>query len=126
MFGDAPWLLLAAQGLIGAVWIFHGLYSKLLNGIPRHRQIVARILGERHAGLATAVIGTGEIIVGLWALSGWERVLCASAQTAALVAMNTIEIAMAADLLISAVGMVLLNGTFLTVIWTWALAARTP
>jgi hypothetical protein len=126
MFRDAPWLLLAAQGLIGAVWIFHGLYSKLLNGIPRHRQIVARILGERHAGLATAVIGIGEIIVGLWALSGWERVLCASAQTAALVAMNTIEIAMAADLLISAVGMVLLNGTFLTVIWTWALAARTP
>jgi hypothetical protein len=126
MFRDAPWLLLAAQGVIGAVWIFHGLYSKLLNGIPRHRQIVARILGERHAGLATAVIGIGEIIVGLWALSGWERVLCASAQTAALVAMNTIEIAMAADLLISAVGMVLLNGTFLTVIWTWALAARTP
>jgi hypothetical protein len=126
MFRDAPWLLLAAQGLIGAVWIFHGLYSKLLNGIPRHRQIVARILGERHARLATSVIGIGEIIVGLWALSGWERVLCASAQTAALVAMNTIEIAMAADLLISAVGMVLLNGTFLTVIWTWALASRTP
>lgn len=126
MFRDAPWLLLAAQGVIGAVWIFHGLYSKLLNGIPRHRQIVARILGERHAGLATAVIGIGEIIVGLWALTGWERVLCASAQTAALVAMNTIEIAMAADLLVSAVGMVLLNGTFLTLIWTWALAARTP
>jgi uncharacterized membrane protein YphA (DoxX/SURF4 family) len=126
MLRDAPWLLLAAQGLMGAVWIFHGLYSKLLNGIPRHRQIVARILGERHARLATAVIGIGEIIMGLWALSGWERVLCASAQTAALVAMNTIEIAMAADLLISAVGMVLLNGTFLTVIWTWALAERTP
>ena len=123
---DAEWLLLAAQGLIGAVWIFHGLYSKLLNGIPRHRQIIGRILGESRASTATVVIGLGEIAVGIWALSGWQRVLCASAQTAALVAMNVIEIALAADLLISAIGMLLLNGTFLTVVWTWALAARTP
>ena len=118
---DADRLWLLAQGLIGAVWIFHGLYSKLLNGIPRHRQIIARILGEHRAPLATIVIGVGEIALGIWALTGWHRVLCATAQTAALVAMNVIEIALAADLLISAVGMVLLNGGFLTLIWTWAL-----
>jgi hypothetical protein len=49
---------------------------------------------------------------------------CAAAQTLALVSMNVIEIALAADLLISAVGMLALNAGFLTVIWYWATAPR--
>jgi hypothetical protein len=44
----------AAQIVIGGVWVFHGLYSKILSGIPRHRlerfkkycsQFGARIFG---------------------------------------------------------------------------------
>jgi uncharacterized membrane protein YphA (DoxX/SURF4 family) len=63
-------LLTTAQILIGCVWIFHGLYSKLLRGIPRHRAIVARVLGERHADLATNAIGLAEITLGIWTLTG--------------------------------------------------------
>jgi hypothetical protein len=117
-------MLLAFQILIGAVWIFHGLYSKLLRGIPRHRAIVARVLGEARADLATNVIGVGEVLLGIWALTGWQRVPCAALQTVGLISMNALEIALAVDLLISAIGMVALNCGFVAVIWYWALAAR--
>lgn len=117
-------MLTVAQVLIGCVWIFHGLYSKLLRGIPRHREIVARVLGDRHADLATNAIGLAEITLGIWALTGWQRVPCAAVQTLAIVSMNALEIALAADLLISAIGMLVLNAGFLAVIWLWATAAR--
>jgi uncharacterized membrane protein YphA (DoxX/SURF4 family) len=117
-------LLTTAQILIGCVWIFHGLYSKLLRGIPRHRAIVARVLGERHADLATNAIGLAEITLGIWTLTGWQRIPCAAVQTVALVSMNALEIALAADLLISAIGMLVLNAGFIAVIWLWATAAR--
>lgn len=106
--------------LIGSVWIFHGLYSKILDGIPRHRLIVGRILGEGIAGPATLVIGTMEILLALWAFSGRYRRPCALVQTMALVSMNTLEIYLAEDLLISAMGMVVLNLAFVSLIWYWA------
>ena len=113
-----------SQIVIGAVWFFHGLYSKILDGIPRHRRIVARILGERIARPATKTIGGLEILLGLWVFTGFARVECAAVQTFAILAMNTLEIMLAGDLLISAIGMVLLNFGFLAVIWHWALFAH--
>ena len=107
--------------LIGSVWVFHGLFSKLADGIPRHRQIVERILGETYASPATTAIGVMEILLGLWALSRYQRKACALVQTLAIVAMNFLEILLARDLLISAPGMVVLNLAFLTLVWIWAL-----
>lgn len=106
--------------LIGSVWVFHGLYSKILDGVPRHRLIVGRILGEGIADRATLAIGMLEILLGLWAFSGRYRRLCALVQTLAIAAMNTLEIYLAPDLLISALGMVALNLAFLSLIWFWA------
>lgn len=112
-----------SQIIIGSIWVFHGLYSKLLNRIPRHRLIVAKILGKSIAGPATKIIGCMEILLGLWAYSGFVRIDSAAVQTAAIVAMNTLEILLAPELLISAIGMVILNLGFIGVIWYWALRA---
>lgn len=106
--------------LIGSVWVFHGLYSKVSDGIPRHRQIVERILGEGIADRATLAIGILEILLGLWVFSGIQRRICALVQTLALVSMNFLEILLARDLLISAPGMVALNLGFISLIWYWA------
>ena len=108
---------------IGSVWVFHGLYSKILLGIPRHQLIVARILGDEWARPATLAIGFGEILLGLWTFSGWRPRFCVLAQTLVLVAMNTLEILRAEDLLISAFGMVFLNFLFLSAGWIWASSA---
>ena len=112
--------------LIGSVWVFHGLFSKLSNGVPRHRQIVGRILGEGIADRATLVIGILEILLGLWIFSGIRRRTCALVQTLALVSMNFLEILRARDLLISAAGMVTLNLGFIALIWYWASFSREP
>src|SRR3954470_24937717 len=115
-----------AQIVIGSVWVFHGLYSKILKGIPRHQLIVGRVLGDKIARPATKTIGCLEVLLGLWAFSGFARVECAAVQTLAIVGMNTLEIILAGDLLISAIGMVFLNLGFLAVIWHWALFAPKP
>ncbi|RYD37311.1 MAG: hypothetical protein EOP87_03795 [Verrucomicrobiaceae bacterium] len=115
-----------ARFLISSIWIFHGLYSKLLGGIPRHEAIVGRILGERFAHPGTMVIGVLEICLGVWAFTGWRKVYCAAVQTAAIFAMNILEILIARDLLLSAAGMVAFNAAFLLIVWWWALSATTP
>lgn len=56
---------IVSQILIGSVWVFHGLYSKIFNGIPRHQLIVGKVLGERLARPATKVIGGLEILLGV-------------------------------------------------------------
>lgn len=118
-------LLLARYGL-GAVWIFHGLFSKVLLGIPRHQRIVGRILGDDLAAPATLAIGAGEILLGLWILSGKLRQGSAAAQTILLVAMNTLELLYAWDLLLSPVAMVFANLLLLALAWYGALAAAAP
>jgi len=112
--------------LIASVWIFHGLFSKILEGIPRHKMIVARILGEPVADVAVIAIGILEILLGCWVLSGLYRRLCATVQTLGLIAMNTLEILLARDLLVSASGMVALNFGFIALIWWWALRKNQP
>lgn len=107
-------------GFIGAVWVFHGLYSKLLNGFPRHREIVARVVGEELATPATKLVGAGEVLLGLWTWSGRARKACAATQTGALVSMNLLEISRAKDLLISGRGMLILNALLLAMTWRWA------
>lgn len=116
-------LATVSAALISAVWIFHGLYSKLLNGIPRHRMIIRRILGERVSGIAVIAIGIFEIALGVWAFTGWERIACAVIQTLVIAVMNALEILLARELLISAIGMLVLNAGFLAVVWWWAVAA---
>ena len=116
----------AAQIVIGSVWVFHGLYSKIFDGIPRHRLIVGKILGAANAGIATKVIGLLELLLGVWAFTGWQPVGCAAVQTSAIVAMNALEIFIARELLISAIGMVILNLGFLSLVWHWVFFTPKP
>lgn len=120
-FFQSQAFLVTSQILIGSVWVFHGLYSKLLDGVPRHRFIVGKILGEGMARPATKLIGALEILLGVWIYTGWQKVPCATLQTLALITMNILEIALARELLVSAAGMVILNLGLLALVWNWAL-----
>ena len=105
---------------IGSVWLFHGCYSKMLDGIPRHRLIIARVLGEGIASPAILLIGAIEVLLGVWVWTGRYRRVCALVQTLAIALMNLLEITFARDLLISAPGMIVLNIAFLSLVWWWA------
>ena len=85
---------------IAAVWIANGLFCKVLNLVPRHEQIVARILGDDHSKLLTILIGFSEIIMAVWILSGYKTKLNAIAQITVVATMNILEFILVPDLLL--------------------------
>jgi hypothetical protein len=111
-----------ARVLVAAVWLVFGVAFKLLRLVPRHERIVARILGDAVAPALTRMIGVGEAMIGLWALTGFLAPWCALAQTALVVTMNAIEIRRARDLLLAPVPMVLANTALLGLAWFAAIA----
>jgi len=86
--------------LIAAVWIANGLFCKVLNLVPRHQEIVARILGNDHAGLLTKAIGGSEIAMAIWILSRFQTRLNAITQITIIGTMNVLEFFLAPDLLL--------------------------
>jgi hypothetical protein len=86
--------------LIAAVWIANGLFCKVLNLVPRHQEIVARIIGNAHAGVLTRAIGFSEVAMAVWILSGFRTKLNAIAQVVVIATMNCLEFIMAPDLLL--------------------------
>lgn len=85
---------------IATVWIGNGLFCKVLNLVPRHQQIVARILGFEHSRLLTIAIGSSEIFMAVWILSKIKTRLNASAQISIVATMNTLEFILVPDLLL--------------------------
>lgn len=85
---------------IATVWIVNGFFCKVLNLVPRHEQIVSRILGNDLSRLLTILIGLSEIIMAVWILSGYKTKLNAIAQITIVATMNTLEFIIVPDLLI--------------------------
>ena len=86
--------------LIAAVWIANGLFCKVLNLVPRHREIVARITGNAHAEVLTRAIGFSEIAMAIWIVSGIRTRLNAITQAVVIATMNSLEFILAPDLLL--------------------------
>ena len=86
--------------LIASVWIVNGLFAKVLNFVPRHQEIVARILGQSYSEILIIIIGVGEILLAFWFLSGIYRKFNAGLQITLIALMNIIEFILARDLLL--------------------------
>ena len=85
---------------IATVWIANGLFCKVLNLVPRHQEIVARILGNEHSRLLTILIGLSETLMTVWILSGIKTRLNAATQILVIATMNTLEFILVPDLLL--------------------------
>ncbi len=110
--------------LIAGVWLVNGLLCKLLGLVPRHEEIVARILGSEHAGLLTRAIGLGEIVIAGWVASRWEPRWCAAAQVALVVTMNTLEWFLVPDLLLFGRANALVALAFVVVVGWWGVRRK--
>jgi len=86
--------------LISLVWLINGLFCKLFNLVPRHQEIVARILGDDRAELFTKLIGASEVLIFIWIISRIKSRLCGTVQIIIIATMNTIEFLLAPDLLL--------------------------
>jgi len=107
----------ACTWLIAAVWLVNGLFCKVLNLVPRHQQIVARILGEAYAAPLTIAIGIAEIAMAIWIISGIWQKLNVITQIVIIAAMNTLEFILAPDLLLWGHLNALFAFLFILLIW---------
>jgi uncharacterized membrane protein YphA (DoxX/SURF4 family) len=95
-----PYPQISFRLLFAAVWLVNGVWCKILDNVPRHREIVARILGEEHSLLLTRMIGVGEVVMAAWILSGIRWKWSCAAQIAAVLMMNIIEFLVVPDMLL--------------------------
>jgi hypothetical protein len=72
----------------------------VLNLVPRHEQIVARILGEGFSKPLTILIGLSEIIMAIWVLTKYKSKFNAITQMTIVAIMNILEFFLAPDLLL--------------------------
>jgi hypothetical protein len=104
-------------GLIALVWLGNGLFCKVLNMVPRHQLIVARILGDDHALLFTRIIGMSEIAMVVWIVRGIKSRWCAIFQMTIIATMNVIEFIVAPDLLLFGRFNILFASLFIIIIY---------
>ena len=119
------WLIRVA---VAGVWLYEGLWCKLLNGDPNQREVVRAVprYGPRYGVLFLMALGCVEISLGAWVLSGVAPVACAIAQTALLVTLNTNGLVWSRKLIHDPAGMVVKNFAFLVLAWVAASLPRLP
>jgi hypothetical protein len=108
------------------VWLYEGLWCKLLSGCPSHAVIVRSLPDPfpRIAGPLIMGIGTIEVALGLWVLSGWQRRLAAWAQTILLILMNGGGLVWGRGAIPDPAGVVIQNVVLLVLAWTIAYDRR--
>jgi len=85
---------------IALVWIINGLFCKILNFVPRHRQIISEILGDDYDQIFTRLIGFSEVVMAVWILSKFKHRLNATIQIAIVGLMNILEFILVPELLL--------------------------
>ncbi len=102
---------------IAFVWIANGLFCKILNFVPRHREIVAKILGNEHSFLFIKIIGSLEILMAIWILSKFKSRFCTIFQMLIVATMNIMEFVLAPELLLFGKINILIATVFIGVLY---------
>ena len=113
------WLIRAA---VAAVWLYEGLWCKLLRGQPREFEVVEAVpyFGPRIGAHFLRALGMVEVAIAVWALSAIAPVICALTQTLLLVTLNANGLLWARHLIHDPAGMVVKNFAFLVLVWVGA------
>ncbi|MGZ5021152.1 MAG: DoxX-like family protein [Chthoniobacterales bacterium] len=113
------WLI---RGAVAAVWLYEGLWCKLLGGEPRQARVVEAVpnYGPRIGAAFLKTLGVVEVALAVWVLSRMAPVVCAVAQTALLIVLNTCGILWARHLIHDPPGMLVKNFAFLVLVWVSA------
>ena len=110
------------RGAIALVWLYEGLWCKVLGRMPSQERVVEAVpfLGPRWASRVLRALGLAECGLALWVLSGWEPIGAAAAQTALLVGMNASGLLFARGLIHDPAGMVVKNAALVVLMWVAA------
>jgi uncharacterized membrane protein YphA (DoxX/SURF4 family) len=107
---------------VAAVWLYEGLWCKLLGRLPDQADVVAShpLFGPARARRVLAAIGVVEVAIAVWVLGGWAPWLCAVTQTVLLVGMNAQGLLFGRQYIHDPGGMVVKNFAFLVLAWVAA------
>jgi DoxX-like protein len=111
--------LLLSRVAIALVWLYQGLWLKLLGGGPRHQKIVGAVpfLNTSQARQALLALGFLECFLAVWVISGFRAREAALIETLLLGCMNAAGLAWARNLIPDPVGMLLQNFVFVVLAW---------
>jgi uncharacterized membrane protein YphA (DoxX/SURF4 family) len=104
---------------VAAVWLYEGLWNKLLGGAARQVQVVSAVprLGPLFGSSFLKLLGAVEVLVAAWVLSGILPGFCAIAQVVLLVLLNVNGLLWARHIIHDPGGMVVKNAAFLVLVW---------
>jgi len=107
---------------VAGVWMYEGLWCKLLGRQARQLQVVEAVprYGPRVGAFLLKILGAIEVGISLWVLSRLAPVLCAVTQTLLLIALNSGGLFWARHLIHDPAGMVIKNFAFLLLVWVSA------
>jgi hypothetical protein len=113
------WLLQAA---VAAVWLYEGLWCKVLARSPHEFEVVEQVpfLAPSTSHALLRLLGVLEALLGAWVLIAWQPVVAALVQTALLIGLNTSGIYFSRDRIPDPAGMVVKNAAFLVLAWATA------
>ena len=116
--------LVAIRASVAAVWIYEGLWCKILGGVQSQVEVVTAVprLGA-FAKPFLKLLGLGEVGLAVWVMTGIAPGLCAIAQTVLLVLLNANGLIWARHLIREPAGMVIKNIAFLMLVWICGVSA---
>ncbi|HTD55188.1 MAG TPA: DoxX-like family protein [Silvibacterium sp.] len=111
--------LLLIRISIAAVWLYEGVWCKLLGRLPSQAEVVAAVprLGPRFGKAFLKLLGIVEAGLALWVLSGVAPAMCAIAQVILLFSLNLNGLIWARRRIHDPGGMVVKNAAFLVLVW---------
>ena len=110
---------LFARFTVALVWVYQGLWCKLLEHNAEHAAVVNAVpgLSSGTARLLLTTIGVVEVMLAGWVLSGRKLRLAAITQTALLIAMNFCGLIWARGIMHDPASMVIQNLALISLFW---------
>lgn len=112
-----PLILIRAS--IAAVWLYEGLWCKILGRMPSQVEVVTAVprFGPRFGAPFLKALGVVEVALAVGVMAGIAPGMCAIAQTVLLVVLNANGLLWARGIIHEPAGMVVKNLAFLVLVW---------
>lgn len=114
--------LVVIRASVAAVWLYEGLWCKILGGMPSQAEVVKAVplLGPRFGSLFLNALGIVEVGLAVWVMAGIVPGMCAIVQIALLVLLNANGLLWARRIIHEPAGMIVKNIAFLVLVWVCA------
>jgi len=114
--------LLLIQIAVAAVWLYEGMWCKVLGRSAHELEVVEAtpLFSKRQAWWFLKLLGVYESLLAVWVMTGWQPVWCALVQTLTLIGLNSAGLLFSRHLIPDPAGMVVKNIAFLVLAWVAA------